>query len=39
MPEIFCPIDTKIALVLAAITLTFIIIGAIIWGTHAPIVH
>jgi len=38
MPEIFSPIDMKIALVFSAIVLTFIIIGALIWGWHAPIV-
>jgi len=38
MPEIFSPIDMKIALVFSAIVLTFIIIGAFIWGTHPPVV-
>lgn len=38
MPQIFSPIDIKIALVLVAITLTFVIIGAIIWGIHPPVV-
>lgn len=38
MPQIFSPIDIKIALVLTAITLTFVIIGAIIWGIHPPVV-
>ncbi len=36
MPEIFSPMDIKIALVFAAIVLTFIIIGAIIWGMGPP---
>lgn len=38
MPQIFSPIDIKIGLVFSAIVLTFMIIGALIWGWHPPIV-
>ncbi len=38
MPQIFSPIDIKIALVFSAIVLIFLIIGAIIWGMHPPVV-
>lgn len=38
MPQIFSPIDIRIALVFGAIVLVFMIIGAVIWGMHPPIV-
>lgn len=36
MPQIFSPIDIRIALALTAIVLVFVIIGAIIWGMSPP---
>jgi len=38
MPKIFCEMDIRIAIVFGLIVMTFIIIGAILWGMHPPIV-